>query len=196
METLLFALKIVVPLMFFGIWQRQARNEGIEEGWYYSLKSFYRSSQNKDFNTDDEHAFWTEQRFWIGTGLVAASIIPHLISGTWCQAIFAAIYISAAYISVFSFWHNGKLYAEIFKKTGSYRYKDGFAASIDGPASIDFTWKQRLFLFIFGYLLMIIYVVVSILQHYGHEPVVVNWIIFAILLILTFVGVYKIRRKK
>ena len=152
-------IPILTPFLLFLLWQYQAMNEGKEEGLYYSCKN-----KNIALTGLDEHSFWTIQRVVIAAGFIAQFITyQYYLGATWWLAIILTLALAAAYMLVFSFWHNGKLYQTLNMFTLSGRYTDGWKASIDGKAKNDFTYPQRLKMLVAGWAIFIILTLTEIL---------------------------------
>ncbi len=142
---------IIIPIILFAEWQYQANNEGWEEGLYYSAKSY-----NPMLNKLDEHVFWTVQRIIIASAFIAQYLTVQLIYSTsFLEAAIKIFVLGISYVLVFSFWHNGSLYITANKFSRNTPYPKGWKDSPNGKAKNDFTYNQRLLMFIGGWLLFI-----------------------------------------
>lgn len=154
---------IIVPVLLFVLWQMQAFNEGKEEGMFYSCKY---KSRNKQLRLMDEHTFWTYQRMIIASGFISQYISALWPSGVdWVGKMAMTLMLSVSYILVFSFWHNGSLYTHVnrYRDPGlEIPYPGGWKADQDGKAVFDFPWKIRKLLFIAGWLLFILFIILNI----------------------------------
>jgi len=154
---------VFIPAILFLLWQIQAFNEGKEEGLFYSCKY---SSPNKALRMLNEHRFWTTQRVIIASGFIAQYVtIAFSQSFALITSVFMTLFLGMAYILVFSFWHNGKLYLtrnQYGNPDYGIPYPGGWKANINGKAFFDFTYKTRLIMLLSGWALFLLFILLNL----------------------------------
>lgn len=141
----LFSFLLIVAWTVFSIY------EGIREAWYFHER--YKMAH-------DIHFYFSIQRISVGFAFMIALTSLEI---SWLNLL-DLVLTSVMMITMFVFWHDGYYYKERNNLNPTI-YKKRFKDYNNSSAIFDFTWNERLTMFVVGILIMILILIVQNTYH-------------------------------